>query len=69
MCRRGRQILIFQTRYFHFSLNHFLESKTPENWVGKIGALSAYLFISQWVGVAFILFRPDPVYFRDEISF
>jgi S-DNA-T family DNA segregation ATPase FtsK/SpoIIIE len=42
--------------FSNFSLNHFLESKTPENWVGKIGALTAYLFISEWFGVASFLF-------------
>ncbi|MGA3014386.1 MAG: DNA translocase FtsK 4TM domain-containing protein [Bacteroidales bacterium] len=46
----------FSNKVFsNFSLNHFLESKTPENWVGKIGALSAYLFISEWFGVASFL--------------
>lgn len=42
--------------FSNFSFNHFLESKTPENWVGKIGALTAYLFISEWFGVASFLF-------------
>jgi S-DNA-T family DNA segregation ATPase FtsK/SpoIIIE len=47
----------FSSKVFsNFSLNHFLESQTPENWVGKIGALTAYLFISQWFGVASFLF-------------
>jgi S-DNA-T family DNA segregation ATPase FtsK/SpoIIIE len=47
----------FSTKVFsNFSMNHFLESKTPENWVGKIGALTAYLFISEWFGVASFLF-------------
>jgi S-DNA-T family DNA segregation ATPase FtsK/SpoIIIE len=47
----------FSSKVFsNFSLNHFLESKTPENWVGKIGALTAYLFISEWFGVASFLF-------------
>jgi DNA segregation ATPase FtsK/SpoIIIE, S-DNA-T family len=47
----------FSSKVFsNFTLNHFLESKTPENWVGKIGALTAYLFISDWFGVASFLF-------------
>jgi DNA segregation ATPase FtsK/SpoIIIE, S-DNA-T family len=47
----------FSNKVFsNFSLNHFFESKTPENWVGKIGALSAYLFITQWFGVASFFF-------------
>jgi len=47
----------FSSKFFsNFTLNHFLESKTPENWVGKIGALTAYLFISEWFGVASFLF-------------
>lgn len=47
----------FSSKVFsNFTINHFLESKTPENWVGKIGALTAYLFISEWFGVASFLF-------------
>jgi S-DNA-T family DNA segregation ATPase FtsK/SpoIIIE len=47
----------FSNKVFsNFSLSHFLESKTPENWVGKIGALTGYLFISEWFGVASFLF-------------
>jgi S-DNA-T family DNA segregation ATPase FtsK/SpoIIIE len=47
----------FSSKVFsNFTLNHFLESKTPENWVGKIGALTAYLFISEWFGIASFLF-------------
>lgn len=47
----------FSNKVFsNFSLTHFLESKTPENWVGKIGALTGYLFISEWFGVASFLF-------------
>jgi S-DNA-T family DNA segregation ATPase FtsK/SpoIIIE len=47
----------FSNKVFNnFSLSHFLESKTPENWVGKVGALTAYLFISEWFGVASFLF-------------
>ena len=47
----------FSNKVFtNFSLSHFLASKTPENWVGKVGALTAYLFISEWFGVASFLF-------------
>ena len=47
----------FSNKVFsNFTLSHFLESKTPENWVGKIGALTAYLFISEWFGMASFLF-------------
>ncbi len=47
----------FSSKVFsNFTLGHFLDSKTPENWVGKIGALTAYLFISEWFGVASFLF-------------
>ncbi|MCX6243263.1 MAG: DNA translocase FtsK 4TM domain-containing protein [Bacteroidetes bacterium] len=42
--------------FSNFSLSHFLESQTPENWLGKVGALTAYLFISEWFGVASFLF-------------
>ena len=42
--------------FSNFSLSHFLESPTPENWLGKVGALTAYLFISEWFGVASFLF-------------
>jgi S-DNA-T family DNA segregation ATPase FtsK/SpoIIIE len=47
----------FSNKVFtNFSLTHFLGSKTPENWAGKIGALTAYLFLSEWFGVASFLF-------------
>jgi DNA segregation ATPase FtsK/SpoIIIE, S-DNA-T family len=47
----------FSSKVFsNFSMNHFLESQTPENWLGKFGALTAYIFISQWFGVASFLF-------------
>jgi DNA segregation ATPase FtsK/SpoIIIE, S-DNA-T family len=47
----------FSNKVFsNFTLNHFLGSQTPENWLGKIGALTAYLFISQWFGVASFFF-------------
>jgi S-DNA-T family DNA segregation ATPase FtsK/SpoIIIE len=47
----------FSSKVFsNFTLNHFLESPSPENWVGKIGALTAFLFISEWFGVASFLF-------------
>lgn len=39
-----------------FSLNHLLTSQIPENWMGKLGAVLAYLFISNWFGVASFLF-------------
>jgi S-DNA-T family DNA segregation ATPase FtsK/SpoIIIE len=39
-----------------FSLNHLLTSQIPENWMGKLGAVVAYLFISNWFGVASFLF-------------
>ena len=47
----------FSSKVFsNFSINHFLESQTPENWVGKIGALTAYLFVSELFGVTSYLF-------------
>ena len=47
----------FSSKVFsNFSMNHFLESQTPENWLGKFGALTAYIFISQLFGVASFLF-------------
>jgi S-DNA-T family DNA segregation ATPase FtsK/SpoIIIE len=47
----------FSSKVFsNFSFNHFLGSGPTENWVGKIGALTAYLFISEWFGVASFLF-------------
>ena len=41
----------------HFTLDGFFDNKNPvENWMGKIGALTGYLFISKWFGVASFLF-------------
>ena len=39
-----------------FSITHFLKSSAPENWVGKIGAITAYFFIFQGFGIASFLF-------------
>jgi len=37
----------------HFSFNVFFDNKQPvENWMGKIGALTGYLFLSKWFGIA-----------------
>jgi S-DNA-T family DNA segregation ATPase FtsK/SpoIIIE len=45
------------TVFKHFSLAGFFDNSIPvENWMGKIGALTAYLFISKWFGVASFLF-------------
>jgi S-DNA-T family DNA segregation ATPase FtsK/SpoIIIE len=45
------------TIFKHFTLDGFFDNKIPvENWMGKIGALTAYLFISKWFGVASFLF-------------
>ncbi len=45
------------TVYKHFSFDHLFDNKTPvDNWMGKTGALFAYLFISKWFGVASFLF-------------
>lgn len=39
-----------------FTFDHFANSETPENWTGKIGAITGFLFISQLFGVsAFLL--------------
>jgi DNA segregation ATPase FtsK/SpoIIIE, S-DNA-T family len=38
-----------------FSPGHILQSDLPENWMGKLGAVLAYLFISEWFGVASFL--------------
>lgn len=47
----------FASKVFsNFSFNHFIKSALCENWMGKIGALTAYLFISQWFGVSSFLF-------------
>ncbi|HPS62438.1 MAG TPA: DNA translocase FtsK 4TM domain-containing protein [Bacteroidales bacterium] len=45
------------TVFKHFTLQGFFGQKVPvENWMGKIGALTGYLFISKWFGVASFLF-------------
>jgi S-DNA-T family DNA segregation ATPase FtsK/SpoIIIE len=57
-------ILTWQTDYSftdtvfkHFTVDGFFDNKIPvENWMGKIGALTGYLFISKWFGVASFLF-------------
>ncbi len=38
-----------------FSFDHFANTETPENWVGKIGAIIGFFFISQLFGVASFL--------------
>ena len=40
----------------NFTFDHLLTSQIPENWMGKLGAVLAYLFISNWFGVASFLF-------------
>ena len=38
------------TIFKHFTFDAFFENKIPvENWMGKIGALTGYLFISKWL--------------------
>ena len=45
------------TVFKHFSFDGFFDNKIPvENWMGKIGALTGYLFISKWFGVASFFF-------------
>ncbi|MEI6434681.1 MAG: DNA translocase FtsK 4TM domain-containing protein, partial [Bacteroidota bacterium] len=45
------------TIFKHFTFDRLFENKIPvENWMGKIGALTAYLFISKWFGVASFFF-------------
>ncbi len=45
------------TVFKHFTLEGFLENKVPvENWMGKIGALTGYLFITSWFGIASYFF-------------
>ncbi len=45
------------TVFKHFSVEGFFENKFPvENWMGKIGALTGYLFITKWFGVASYFF-------------
>ena len=41
------------TIFKHFTTGRLFENKIPvENWMGKIGALTGYLFISKWFGIA-----------------
>ncbi|MCX6306938.1 MAG: DNA translocase FtsK 4TM domain-containing protein [Bacteroidetes bacterium] len=57
-------ILTWQTDYSftdtvfkHFTFDAFFENKIPvENLMGKIGALTGYLFITKWFGVASYFF-------------
>lgn len=45
------------TVFRHFTLNYFVDpSIRVENFMGKFGALVAYLFLSKWFGVASFLF-------------
>ncbi len=45
------------TIFKHFTLEGFFDNKIPaENWMGKIGALTGYLFVSKWFGVASFFF-------------
>lgn len=45
------------TVFKHFSIsNLFTEKVHVENWMGKVGALTGYLFLSKWFGVASFLF-------------
>ncbi|MCX6268268.1 MAG: DNA translocase FtsK 4TM domain-containing protein [Bacteroidetes bacterium] len=44
------------TVFKHFTLDGFFDNKPVENWMGKIGALTGYLFISKWFGVASFFF-------------
>jgi len=41
------------TIFKHFTFANFFDNKVPvENWMGKFGALTGYLFISKWFGVS-----------------
>lgn len=45
------------TVFQHFSMKYFLDDTIRvDNFMGKIGALTGYLFISKWFGVASFLF-------------
>jgi len=45
------------TVFKHFTLEGFFENKIPvENWMGKIGALTGYLFITKWFGISSYFF-------------
>lgn len=44
------------TIFKHFSLNALMDNEPPvENWMGKIGAITGFLFISKWFGVSSFL--------------
>jgi len=45
------------TVFKHFTFDGFFDNNLPvENWMGKIGALTGYLFISKWFGIASFFF-------------
>ncbi len=45
------------TVFKHFSFDHLFDNTFPvENWMGKTGAIVAYLLISKWFGLASFLF-------------
>jgi S-DNA-T family DNA segregation ATPase FtsK/SpoIIIE len=45
------------TLFKHFSFRHLIDQEIPsENWMGKIGALTGYLFITKWFGISSYLF-------------
>ncbi|NQV02559.1 MAG: DNA translocase FtsK 4TM domain-containing protein, partial [Bacteroidia bacterium] len=41
------------TIFKHFSFQYFFDKSIPvENWMGKTGAITSYLFITKWFGVS-----------------
>jgi len=41
----------------HFTFSYFLDKQVSvENWMGKIGAIAAYLFITKWFGISSLFF-------------
>jgi len=44
------------TVFKHFTLDGFFDNRPVDNWMGKIGALTGYLFITKWFGIASYLF-------------
>jgi len=45
------------TVFRHFSFGYYSDSAIQvDNWMGKLGALAGYLFISKWFGVSSLLF-------------
>ncbi len=45
------------TVFKHFTFDHLFDNTFPvENWMGKTGAIVAYLLISKWFGLASFLF-------------